>query len=92
MACRTPVIASPAGAAPELLAEGGGVLLPAAEASPMTEAIELVCGLDGFRWRALSNEARAVAEQQNWNRSAELFEGALQAAVDGRIPPSRGGH
>ena len=40
MACRTPVIASPAGAAPELLLEGGGVLLPSVEVTSMTAAIE----------------------------------------------------
>jgi len=86
MACRTPVIASPAGAAPELLAEGGGVLLPAAEASLMTEAIEFMCSLDRFRWRALSNEARAAAELRDWNRSALLFEAALQVAADAHTP------
>jgi glycosyltransferase involved in cell wall biosynthesis len=87
MACRTPVIASPAGAAPELLVEGGGVLLPGAEASSMADAIDRVFALDGPRWEALSARARAIAEAHDWNASALLFEAALQAAVDARAHP-----
>ena len=81
MACRTPVIAAPAGAAPELLAEGGGVLLPEAAAEPMAAAIVRICGLPDAEWRALSARARAVAEAHGWERSVDLLEQALQAAA-----------
>jgi glycosyltransferase involved in cell wall biosynthesis len=82
MACRTPVVAAPAGAAPELLADGGGILLPAAEAASMARAIEEICNLSGSQWRALSDQARAAAEQHGWDRSVRLFEAALEAARD----------
>ncbi|CAA9376712.1 MAG: Glycosyl transferase, group 1 family protein, partial [uncultured Phycisphaerae bacterium] len=39
MACRTPVIATPAGAAPELVARGGGVLVLMEDPEAMAEAI-----------------------------------------------------
>jgi glycosyltransferase involved in cell wall biosynthesis len=87
MACRTPVIAAPAGAAPDLLAGGGGILLPAAAPEPMAEAIERVCALSDPAWRALSEQARAVAEAHGWERSVTLFEQALEAAASHRAGP-----
>ena len=39
MACRTPVIATPAGAAPELLAGGGGILVKPEDPQDMANAI-----------------------------------------------------
>ena len=81
MACRTPVIAAPAGAAPELLAEGGGILLPAAEVGPMAAAIGRLCALPDPAWRALSGQARVVAEAHGWDNSVVLFERALEEAT-----------
>lgn len=80
MACRTPVIAAPAGAAPELLGEGGGILLPSADPGAMAEAIEQVLALPGPEWRRMSEEARAVAARHRWEDSARSFESALEAA------------
>ena len=39
-ACRTPVVATPAGAAPELLSSGGGILVPHDDPAAMAAAIE----------------------------------------------------
>jgi glycosyltransferase involved in cell wall biosynthesis len=80
MACRTPVIAAPAGAAPELLDEGGGILLPSADPAAMAGAIEQVLALPGPEWRRMSEEARAVAARHRWEDSALSFESALEAA------------
>lgn len=89
MACRTPVIAAPAGAAPDLLARGGGILLPAAEPGPMAEAIERVLGLGPAAWRSLSDEARSVAERHGWDQSVVSFESALQHARQCAPPVQR---
>jgi glycosyltransferase involved in cell wall biosynthesis len=80
MACGTPVIAAPAGAAPELLSEGGGILLPAAEPAAMADAIERLLALSSPEWRRLSEEARAVAARHTWGESVRVFESALEAA------------
>jgi glycosyltransferase involved in cell wall biosynthesis len=80
MACRTPVIAAPAGAAPELLEEGGGILLPSAEPAAMAEAIERLLASSTPEWRKLSDDARAVAARHGWGESVRLFESALEAA------------
>jgi glycosyltransferase involved in cell wall biosynthesis len=82
MACRTPVIAAPAGAAPEILASGGGVLLPAADREAMAGAIHRIVTLRGPEWQRLSAEARAIAETYRWEDSAGRFEAALAAAVE----------
>lgn len=91
MACRTPVIAAPAGAAPELLADGGGLLLPAAEPAAMAGAIERLLSLPPAAWREVSRAARAMAERHGWQESARQFEAALELAArreGGRAPSS----
>jgi glycosyltransferase involved in cell wall biosynthesis len=77
MACRTPVIACPAGAAPELLRRGGGLLVPAEDPRAMAEAIVSVCGLPDPEWRALSERAHATAHCHSWARSTDAFETVL---------------
>jgi glycosyltransferase involved in cell wall biosynthesis len=81
LACRTPVIATPAGAAPELLADGGGTLLEAVEAGPMARAIVETCALSDGAWRARSERARGVACAHSWARSVVLLEEALSQAA-----------
>ena len=86
MACRTPVIATPTGAGPELCADGGGVLIPHEHPSAMAAAIERICNLPDAEWRAMSERAAATAAGYNWDHSARLFEAALQHAIErGRV-------
>lgn len=82
MACRTPVIGTPAGAAPELIAEGGGVLVPMDDAEAMARAIERVCTMPDGEWRALSDAAYATAQAHDWEHATVLFEQALEMAVE----------
>ena len=44
MACRTPVVAVPIGAAPELLADGGGELLTSADPAAMAAKVNAFLG------------------------------------------------
>jgi glycosyltransferase involved in cell wall biosynthesis len=81
MACRTPVIATPAGAAPELIAPGGGVLVPIDDAEAMAREIERVVSLPPDAWRKMSDIAHATANGYSWEQATDLFEAALQAAV-----------
>lgn len=81
MACRTPVIGVPVGAAPELLAEGAGVLVPPADAQAMASAIVDVCGLPAARWQALSDRALQRVAHYTWADAAALFESALKRAA-----------
>ena len=82
MACRTPVIATPAGAAPDLLSDGGGELVPAEDPEAMAEAIVRVAEMSDEAWRAESERAYAVAQACSWDKAAERFEAALATAVE----------
>jgi glycosyltransferase involved in cell wall biosynthesis len=82
MACRTPVIATPAGAAPELLGSGGGVLVPQENPAAMADAIERICTLPDAQWRALSDRAHATACGYTWHHATDLFEAALRCAIE----------
>ncbi|WP_404784098.1 glycosyltransferase family 4 protein [Altericista sp. CCNU0014] len=81
MACRTPVIAAPTGAAPELLSNGGGLLLDGNDPALMAEAIRRICTLDVKEWQQLSEKAYQTASQQSWENATRDFETALKDAI-----------
>jgi glycosyltransferase involved in cell wall biosynthesis len=81
MACRTPVIGTPAGAAPELLAGGGGILVAPDDPNDMARAIEHVTTISSPEWVRLSDLAYETAGRYNWDAAAGLFEAALQTAI-----------
>lgn len=81
MACRTPVIATSAGAAPELLAEGGGILLPEPNPDLMAKAIQYICALDATQWQQFSTSAYKTACQYSWKEATQRFEAALYEAL-----------
>jgi glycosyltransferase involved in cell wall biosynthesis len=81
MACRTPVIATPAGAAPELLRNGGGILLHDYAVPSMAQAIQRICTLDRDQWQQLSNKAYQTAFQRSWENATHQFEAALHEAI-----------
>ncbi len=82
MACRTPVIATPAGAAPEVCAGGGGVLVPLDDPSAMARAIEKVAALPEGAWREMSDKAYATASRYTWDDATDQFEASLRRAVE----------
>jgi glycosyltransferase involved in cell wall biosynthesis len=81
MACRTPVIGTPAGAAPELISQGGGVLVKPQDPMDMAVAIERISRMPDAEWRKLSDAARATAEANTWDHAAQLFEQAIIEAA-----------
>jgi glycosyltransferase involved in cell wall biosynthesis len=84
MACRTPVIATPAGAAPELASGGGGVLVPHEDPQAMAAEIVRLAALSEVQWRAMSAAAYETARRHDWGASVELLEAALAEAVESR--------
>jgi glycosyltransferase involved in cell wall biosynthesis len=85
MACRTPVIATRAGAAPELLANGSGVLVEIDDVQGMAQAIGEIARMPNTKWRAMSDAAYATATSYTWGDAADRFEAALQHAIAQRI-------
>ena len=84
MACRTPVIGTPAGAAPELLADKAGILVKAEDSEDMARAIEQIYGLSDAEWRVMSDAAYARATSYTWGDAAARFEAALHTAIERR--------
>ncbi len=84
MACRTPVIGTPAGAAPELITPGGGLLVPHDDPHAIAAALMKFSQLEQSEYRSIANRARATAEANTWPQSARLFEAALHDTI--RIP------
>lgn len=83
MACRTPVIGAPAGAAPQLLRDGGGILVNAEDPEDMARAIVKLCSFSTGEWRLMSDAAMAKAEAYSWEDSVVAFESALRQALRG---------
>lgn len=82
MACRTPVIGTPAGAAPELLRDGRGILVPPEDPKAMAEAIERIARMPDADWRDMSDKAHAATQSYTWDDASDLFEAELYRAID----------
>ncbi len=68
MACRTPVIAVPVGAAEELLGDGNcGTIVPPESPEAMAAAIVETCRLSGDAWKARSTNAYERAHSYSWD-------------------------
>ena len=78
MACRTPVIATNAGAAPEILEQGGGRLVSDFEALTLSENIIELINLPDNKWQVLSQQARDIVTNYSWDNAADLFEKAIE--------------
>ncbi len=81
MACGTPVVATPSGAAPELLREGGGILLNNFHPASMAQAIQDICTLNAAQWQQISTQACQKARQSSWEDATCAFEMAIGAAI-----------
>jgi glycosyltransferase involved in cell wall biosynthesis len=82
MACQTPVIGTPAGAAPELLAGGGGILVEPENPEAMAKAIVKICKMSDGEWQAMSELAYAQATSYTWDNAIDLFEKALYTTIE----------
>jgi len=77
MACRTPVIGTKAGAAPELLQNGAGVLVDIDDVDAMAKAIVDIYNMTEDEWSMLSEKAYSVACQNSWRAKVDEFEHVL---------------
>jgi glycosyltransferase involved in cell wall biosynthesis len=82
MACGTPVISTRAGAAPEIIEQAGGWLVPTDDPEAMAEAIVACCRVDPAHWEELSRAGRRHVESYTWEDAGDAFEAALLRARD----------
>lgn len=71
MACRTPVIGVPVGAAPELLVDGGGILVPQESPQMMANAIVDICTMPEVSWQLISQCAYDKAHAYSWDDATD---------------------
>ena len=76
------ILGTPAGAARELLAGVGGILVKPKDPQDMAKAIEQICQLSDAEWRAMSKTALEKVINYDWQDATNLFEAALYAAVE----------
>lgn len=85
MACRTPVIGTRTGAAPDLITSGrNGWLVDVDDAEAMARAIDAAVELSGPAWQGMSEAAYATVANYSWSDAAARFEAALLHAVNHR--------
>jgi glycosyltransferase involved in cell wall biosynthesis len=82
MACRTPVIGTPAGAAPELLTDGAGILVRPEDIEDMANAIERICRFSNLEWQAMSDRAYSKVIDYSWDDAAQRCEEAFLTAIE----------
>lgn len=82
MACRTPVIGTPAGAAPDLLGEGAGMLVKPENPEDMARAIVQIAQMSDAEWQQLSGRAYDRVASYTWEEATDKFETVLQSLTE----------
>jgi glycosyltransferase involved in cell wall biosynthesis len=81
MACRTPVIGTPAGVAPEFLSDGAGLLVDMDNPTAMAQAIKQLYQMPEAEWQQLSERAYNKIVGYSWDDATDRFEAALETAI-----------
>lgn len=71
MAARTPVIGTPTGAAPELIGEGGGIMVPMDDSTAIAVAIVTLHEMDTDSWSSMSSTAFRTAKKHQWDQATQ---------------------
>lgn len=79
MACGTPVLATRAGAAPQIIRHGGNGFLAEPEAKAFADVVEAFAALAPERRRAMARDARATVESWTWADAARQLMAVLEA-------------
>jgi len=84
-----PVVSTTAGAIPQTVPAGSGLLVPPDDASALAHALRRVIGDRGERSRLARNARAAAAQLPTWQESTRLFAGAIETVARRRKRPAR---
>ena len=84
-----PVVSTTAGAIPQTVPAGSGLLVPPDDASALAHALRRVIGDRGERSRLARNARAAAAQLPTWQESTRLFAGAIETVARRRERPAR---
>jgi glycosyltransferase involved in cell wall biosynthesis len=83
MACELPVVASTAGALPEVVGEdGAGMLVPPRNAPALAQAIKNLLEDPGLRLRMGQSARRRVLSRFTWEQAAQQMVTVYREAID----------
>jgi glycosyltransferase involved in cell wall biosynthesis len=78
MACRCPVVSTKVGVAPEAIEHGAnGYLVEPGDSDGLADGLLQVLQATPEKWQQMSDNAFAVAQDNNWDAAADKFEAAL---------------
>lgn len=78
MACRTPVVATRTGCAPDVIREGiEGFVAEVNDAAGLATGLSHVLSMDQSAWSTMSKAAATTAQTFSWENASNLFERAL---------------
>lgn len=81
MACRTPVLSTYAGAAPEIISADNGRLLPDST-DAFVQAILDFADMENSEWKVMSDHAYASSRKYSWDASTRKLESVLAGLID----------
>ncbi|MBU1690129.1 MAG: glycosyltransferase family 4 protein [Gammaproteobacteria bacterium] len=84
MACRTPVLSTYAGAAPEIISSNNGRLLPDS-VEDFVQAITEFANMEDPDWKILSDNAYRKAREYSWDVATTKFELALTNLINSEV-------
>jgi glycosyltransferase involved in cell wall biosynthesis len=76
-----PVISTMAGAIPDTVPAGAGLLVPPDDVCALAQALRRLIGNRAERQRLAANARRAAAQLPTWQESARLFAGAIESVA-----------
>ncbi|MBB6479254.1 glycosyltransferase family 4 protein [Spirochaeta isovalerica] len=82
MACRTPVIGTRAGAAPELLNENRGIIIDIDDIENIANAITEIIELSNKKWELMSQSCYDYVREYSWDKAVNKLESVFQELID----------
>lgn len=83
MACRCPVVSTRVGGPADIIQEGvNGHLVDVEDAEALADRLVRVLHQPEAQWKAMSDAAYATATRYTWDDATDLFERALETAID----------
>jgi glycosyltransferase involved in cell wall biosynthesis len=83
MACRCPVVSTKVGGPLDIIREGvNGHLVEIGDASGLADRVLRVLNLPQDKWKQMSDEAYRTATSFSWDDATDLFEKALEFAIE----------
>lgn len=84
MACRTPVVSTRVGAAPDLIVDGQtGFIVDVGDAAALASAAATVLNLTNEDWTTMSQACLDVARRNGWEQASDRMEHVLETLVTG---------